>query len=513
MPIRNQSGTQASTLVLVFIIVNVIILASIRLFPFIDLPNHLAEATIYKFYEPGNLLAMYYEPTPWYFPNNFHTVFCSLFPSVELGNKVFHILYVILLQVSVYLVVKQLNGNAWYGALAILFTFNYNVTFGFVGFAISLPILILLFYTILHYVERPRVYLNLIIALLLVLLFFMHAQNALMGLVIYGCMMLYHYRKSLGKFIVHVLLIPLPLIVMIVTWWFTRDAVEQEGSTLAYLLNYYSSEYFNTLGWRFRIAVLDNFQLQEGWTGLIIAGIFFVCVLIPIIAVQPWKRRHGKTLFTANFIYTGIFVLIVWSCYLFAPDKLPGQTPIFQRFCTLAILSMIILGAVYLRDVHLPWLKYFVIVAALVYTALWGEYLYSFQRENKNFRPAFFADMKREHKLVGLIYSTDYRGRNAYIHFPNYYIVWRRGIAASKIIDYRFGVVRRVASEAELPFYHEHIAEDYGRQPGYEKVEYLLVRGAAPVKKDVNLRNFLRWREAGVWKLYRNENNSRSKEP
>lgn len=503
MPIRSQSGTQAGTLVLVFIILNIILLASLRLFPFIDLPNHLAEAAIYKFYEPGNLLSMYYKPTPWYFPNSFHTVFCSLFPSVETGNKVFHILYIILLQVSVFLVIKRLNGNAWYGALAILFTYNYNVTFGFVGFAISLPILILLFYTIMLYIRRERLYLNVIIALLLVLLFFMHAQNALMGLVVYGCLMLYHYRRSLSRFAIHVLLIPLPLLLMIITWWFTREAIAEEQSTLAYLIDYYTKEYFPTIGWRIRVAVLDNFQLYAGWPGVTIAFIFFISVLVPVIFAQPWKRRNLRVVQSADFIFAGIFVLIVWACYLFAPDKLPGQTPIFQRFCTLAILSFIILAAVYLREVHLPWLRYFVIVATVLYTAFWGEYFYSFQRENKNFTPAFFADTDPHHRLAGLIYATDYRGRNVYIHFPNYYIVWRGGIAASKIIDYRFGVIRRVASETELPFYQEHIADNYTVQPGYQNLDYLLVRGVAPVSNDVHLLNFSLLREADEWKLYK----------
>ncbi len=117
------------------------------LFPFVDLPNHLAEASIFKYHEPGNLIGQYYTPTPWYFPNTFHTVFCSLFPSVEWGNKIFHILCIVTLQLSVFLVIKELHGNPWYGLLAILFTYNYNVSFGFVGFAVSIPVLMFLFVT------------------------------------------------------------------------------------------------------------------------------------------------------------------------------------------------------------------------------------------------------------------------------------------------------------------------------------------------------------------------------
>jgi hypothetical protein len=82
--------------------------------------------------------------------------------------------------------------------------------------------------------------------------------------------------------------------------------------------------------------------------------------------------------------------------------------------------------------------------------------------------------------------------------------VWKKGIAASKIIDYRFGVVRRVASESALPFYQELIADHYKPQPQYAKVDYLLVRGTAPVARDVNLENFSLWHTAGPWKLFMN---------
>lgn len=493
----------ARTIILVFIAINIVLLASARLLPFIDLPNHLAEATIYKFHEPGNLLASYYKPTPWYFPNTFHTVFCSLFPSVEIGNKIFHILYIILLQGSVFLVIRQLRGNPWYGVLALLFTYNYNVTFGFVGFAISIPILVILFYAILVYIEQPRFFLNVVISFLLILLFFMHAQNALMGLVIYGCMMLHHYRKDLIRFLIHCVLVPLPLLMIIFAWWFNRDA-QEEGSTLGYLIDYYRSDYFQSFYMRFRIVVFDNFQLREGLPGLIIATLFFICVITPVLAARPWKHFAWKKA-SADVIYPAILFAIIAICYLFAPDKLPGQTPIFQRFCTIAMLSFIILGSVMLRDAHFRWLKPLTIAAVVAYMALWAEYFYGFNRENAEFNHEFFAGVQPEDKLAGLIYDNTYRGRKLYIHFPNYHIVWNHGIAASKIIDYRFGVVRRAAPESELPYYEELIGENYYPQPQYKNLNYLLVRGTAPVIQDGNLSAFSLFRHQGDWKLYVNE--------
>ena len=503
MQISDNSQKHVRNLILVFIILNTFLLSGVRLLPFIDLPNHLAEATIFKFYEQGNLLSQYYQPTPWYFPNTFHTVFCSLFPSVEWGNRVFHVLYLILLQASVFLVIKQLKGNPWYGLLAILFTYNYNVTFGFVGFAISLPILILLFYAILRYIHAEKFYLNFLIALLLLLLFFMHAQNALLGLAIYGLMLLYHYRKSPKKIVIRGLLVPLPLVILIFSWWFTQGPQKEDGSTWPYLLEYYKTSYIPNFSLRFRIVVFDNFQLREGAMGLLIASFFFFSVVIPVLAAKPWRKLRGQWT-SPNLIYAGIFLLITSTCYFFAPDKLPGQTPIFQRFCTIVMLSFIIAGSILLKDTKLPWLKYLVVVVVAFYTLLWGEYVYNFNRVNKDFNASFFEGIPPSKTLAGLIYDNAYRGRKVYIHFPNYFLVWKQGISASKIIDYRFGVVRRVESDKALPFYEELIGEQYSFQPQYKDIAYLLVRGIAPVSNDLNLQGFTLLKERRPWRIYRN---------
>jgi hypothetical protein len=503
MPIIDNPGSQVRNFLLLFIIINAIFLAGMRLLPFIDLPNHLAEATIYKQYEPGNLISQFYKPTPWYFPNSFHTVFCSLFPSVEFGNKVFHILCILFLQGSVFLAIKQLRGNQWYGLLALVFTYNYNLTYGFVGFAISIPLLIILFYVILLDIETDRISLKITIAFLLVLLFLMHAQNALLGLVLYGLMMLYHYRSSIMKLLIHGLLIPLPLVILIFTWWFTREQ-DNEGSTFVYLKEYYTTEYFQNFAMRLRIIVFDNFQLRDGFPGIIIASLIFFCVLFPVVWSRPWRNGFEKPSFSPAQIYAGIFFIITLGCYLLVPDKLPGQTPIFQRFCTIVMLSFIIFASITLKKYEIPWLKNFVVIVVILYHALWFEYIYTFNQSNKNFNRELFSELETGATLAGLIYENHYRGRKVYIHFPGYYIVWKNGIAASKIIDYRFGVVRRVAPESKLPFYHELIGENYSYQPQYRNIDYLLLRGVAPVPVDQNLQGFSLFKISEPWRLYKN---------
>jgi hypothetical protein len=484
-----------------FVLVNAVFLFSMPLLPFIDLPNHLAEATIYRYYgEEGNVLSRYYKPTPWYFPNTFHTVFCSLFPNVEIGNKIFHILCILLLQVSMFVVIRQLKGNVWYGLLGTLFTYNYNLTYGFVGFAISTPTLILLFYLILRDFEKNTIVLKIGIGCLLILLFLMHAQNALFGLVLFAFMTLYKFRLSIKQILVRGILIPLPLLILIFTWWFTRGG-EKEGSTSGYLLEYYKNHYFQDFLIRFRIIVFDNFQLREGAPGLIIAAIIFAAIFIPILWFKPWKEKSVLSFLLPNFVYPIIFFLTGFLCYMLLPDQLPGQSPLFQRFCTIVILSFIILCSVWLGQMQRKALRYFVVATIALYSVLWFEYIYSFNKINASFNAELFKDVPNTSRMAGLIYDHKYRGRKVYIHFPNYFLVWRRGIAASKIIDYRFGVVRRVAAESEVPFYTEYIGDGYKKIKEYARLEYLLVKGKPLIAKDENIIGFAEVRKAGDWRL------------
>jgi hypothetical protein len=280
---------------------------------------------------------------------------------------------------------------------------------------------------------------------------------------------------------------------------------QNEASTVDYLLNYYSSTYFTEFPMRFRIVVFDNFQLMDGLPGIIIAAMFFLCVIIPFVWLKAW--RNIRTVLTSNHaVLAFVFLFVAMGCYLILPDKLPGQTPLFQRFTTIVMLITIICCSVLLGRVSVPVIKYFSCVVVVIYSVFWLEYLYSFNKQNEAFNPDFFSSVEagNDARIAGLIYDSKYRGRKVYIHYPNYFLVWNKGVAASKIIDYRFGLVRRVAPESTLPFYNELIGDGYRSIDAYHELEYLLVRGTAPKLPDVNLAGFDLVKEADVWKLYKN---------
>jgi hypothetical protein len=291
-------------------------------------------------------------------------------------------------------------------------------------------------------------------------------------------------------------------LILIFAWWFTRGG-EKEGSTSGYLIEYYKSYYFQDFLMRFRIIVFDNFQLQDGVPGLIIAALIFAMICVPILWFKPWKHKSVLSLLLPNYVYPIIFFLTGFLCYILLPDQLPGQSPLFQRFCTIVILSFIILSGVWLGSFETKGLRVFIIAAISVYSLLWFEYIYSFNKLNKSFNATLFRDIPNTSRMAGLIYDHKYRGRKVYIHFPNYFVVWNQGIAASKIIDYRFGVVRRVAAETEVPFYTEYIGDGYKNITDYANLEYLLVKGHPPVSNDANVSGFKEWRKTGDWRLFR----------
>ncbi len=282
---------------LLFISLHVYLLASARLFPFLDTPNHLAIATIYRYYgEPTNQFAEYYTIDTFLKPNVFHLFFCGskLFPSVEFANRVFYCLYAILFPLSIMLVIKKIGGNQWFSLLSFLFLYNINVLYGFNGIIIALPFVMFTFYCMLNYLNKQTVLSGIPLAGLLVMLFFMHALAALFALLIVCACSFSAGNKSFSG-VVRKCLPALPAVVLIVVWWY-RDSVQYQAEGLAgFLVKYYMSEYFKTMYLRGGFLIFDNFRLQEGILGYALALLFSLFIIaLFALALYSYKRRPEK---------------------------------------------------------------------------------------------------------------------------------------------------------------------------------------------------------------------------
>jgi hypothetical protein len=107
--------------------------------------------------------------------------------------------------------------------------------------------------------------------------------------------------------------------------------------------------------------------------------------------------------------------------------------------------------------------------------------------------------------MGAVISENDYRDRPVYIHFPNYHIVWNQGLATTKIIDFRFGVVRRGERGEEIPYYNEWAnLEESNSEQLAEDLDYLLVKSGSSAIADGNYGEFVLQRSRGDWHVFTN---------
>ena len=474
---------------LVLLVANAAILITSRLYPFVDLPNHLATATIYRHIgESGNEFAKYFAVHP-VFPNanvvHLMVVGSQIFPSVEWANRLFYILCLVLVPGSTWLLIREVGGDSWRALLAFPLVFHLNTVFGFVGFTIAVPVLMLAVFATMRSL-RGSLWWSVLTGALLMLLFCAHALAFLFGLLV-CCAIFAQSAANRGRIVAAA-----PSAWMFATWWMRRPV---EESTLTYMADYYWHHYFWNLPVRALFPLMDFYQLLPGALGPLLAAGLAGVILVPL--VRNW--RDGIAAGRHRPLAILLFAALV--CCIVLPPEIPREPVLYQRFSVFLFLAAIVL--ISRRPLPLRW-RAGVFGIALACTALRAHYFREFNRENEGFDAAFLR--RAEGRTMGIVYEPGFRGWPLYIHFPNYKIVWNHGIAGTAAIDYRFGVVRRKAGTDALPVYREWIREHGTYSGEYASVENLLVRGDPP-REWLDRPSGVRYSEfgrAGMWHLYRN---------
>ena len=471
------------------LILHIILVLNIDLFPFADVPSHLAEATIFKNYNNSdNLFHKYYTLHYLFYPNTFHLFFFSLpiFPTVEVGNRVLHLLTVVSLPLLVYFILKEFKGNKWFSIISFILIYGYNLTFGFTGNAVANDVVLLVLLLWLRTTNRNTNHILYMIGIsvLLTVVYFLHAMVALFAILMMTSFLLYRYRNDIPNLIFNSFCL-LPLSSLIVYWWFflqkrtesnTQYSSQQE-STADFLKTYYQHDFWHTYTKRANLFIADNFQLFDGRIGKGLAFILSFIILIPfVLFIYGYLKRKNKIivsqLFNENFIYIILFFIVNFVCFFFLPSKIPGQQPLYERFSTMLLLSIILLGSRLPVSQH-KFFSYAAVVLAFSHLILWTQYFTQFDRENEDFAKILPQDNTKV--LAYMNYDPSYRGRMVYDHFQNYFIVKKLGISTSKVIDYRFGMIRRKESGG-LPHQGHMHYHDSPREL-LLKSDYILVRG------------------------------------
>lgn len=487
----------------IFIVVNVIIVGLIRLFPFIDLPFHISIAAICKFYgAEGNNLDMYYYLPSLFKSNVFHLLFLNLpfFGEVETGNKIFYIIYVIIFPVSVYTLIKTFKGNLWFSLLSFFYIFNFVCAWGFTGNTISVPFFffnIVFFYK--YFADKKNKYL-IFIFLNLLLTFFCHFQTAIYSLLLFIIFSAVFNGKSV-KNALKSLLVVIPVVLLMI-YIYLLDASENYESIFAYLLKYLGEDFIGSLSLKAKMFFInEHYHWAEEPFGAFIGAAVSLLLMLPVL-VYFLKKKSGYSGNNGAKIILNTVIISSFVFYFLLPENIPGQNIVSYRFTLYFFIGIIVLlsiqnfGSNFIK-------KYFLLTAVLliIFTGYASEYFFSFHNENRGFNADFYSDLKPDDRLGGLIYAPMYRGRPVYIHFNNYFTVWKKGISVG-YVDYRYAILKRKVDENVLPVAKEWISFYNNYNNEFSNIEYILVRDT--LKKEIL--NFKIIKSDGNWQLFKNVN-------
>lgn len=501
---------------LMFILLHLFMMGGLRIFPFLDVPNHLAASTIYRYYgEPTNSFSENFAVSMYVRPNIFHFLLCAqdVFPDVETANRFFYCLYVLLLPLSVLLLIRKLGGNPWAALMSFLFIYNFNVSYGFTGFTIAIPSALLLFYFMLGYLEDRHPARGALLAGFFMLLFFMHIIPTVLMLMVFALCCILGRGRGLKRILGDGLVV-LPVLLLIFVWW-RFNTTHSSRETLGHFFVYYQSGYFRTLLKRGSLLFLDNFSLYEGIAGCLVASLISVIVTAPVLYMVFFRRKKFLEI-TWREKYLPLYVFVFGSlfCFLFLPQDIPDEIHLFyQRFSVFFFLGVILLTSLIISKKKGSFEIAALCLLCLLHYGAWSDYFRQFSREVRTFTAGILPDDARNKKLAGLIFDYRFRGRPIYIHFPDYYTVWKRGVACTFLIDCglgSFGSTKRKAGKQVLPEYLRWIGKDNYYDGRYEKIGYLLVRGKMPDEIRGQLSGFNKVKQQGKWRLYQNTDRAES---
>jgi hypothetical protein len=492
------------TLFVGLIALHLAVVLSARLYPFTDLPDHLAAATIARAErEPSSPLAAAYVVDAFPKPNTAHLVFCSLpiFPSAESASRIWIALCVVLLPVSVLVAIRRLGGNEWLAFPSFFFVYHYSVSWGFVGFALGVPLAVL-FAALFVLDERgargtPRL---LGAAAALVILYFVHILAALFStfaLFLAAAMR----RRGAGRSLAAAAGACVPVAILAAVWW--RDETRAYAGTglAAFLSRYYREVFAERFLARGSVLIFDNYHLFAGKAGYAVATLFSLATLAGAAwaagrgggAALAAGRPRGSSRASSRAVLP--LALAALLCCLLLPNEIPQQSVLYERFSVLLFIAIVVWSAARAPAATPRPLVVSLAALAVVHLALWTGYIFDFNRENAGFDAAFLRPARDGMTLAGIVDDYMYRGRPTYIHFPSYYIVWERDPATATLVDFRFAPVRRRPGAPALPRYLEWAGKLGNYDGRYRDMDYLLMRGGEPPA------GFVVSRRAGRWSL------------
>ncbi|MCG8461427.1 MAG: hypothetical protein MI919_34530, partial [Holophagales bacterium] len=447
-------------------------------------------------------------------PNVAHLWLTSspIFPSVEHGNRAWYLLYALLLPLSVLFLIRTLGGDPAVSLFSFLLLYNFNVHWGFAGFTLAVPLVLLFLGVLRSEMGRGEVGKRLLLCLLMAAIFFTHVLAALFASLLAGLYALDILRRERR---LRWWWTPLPTWGLLLAWWWGRDGVESSSGgegLFAYLLAYYPSGFLDREGLWDRLKSIFQEHLHlwpQGWRFPLTISLTLVILLPASIRLWRWLisrqgsvPRETPSCSSLSGRFAWIFLLASVACVALLPHRLSGEWSIYQRFPVFVLLAAITFGSLR-RGPWRRWAPTGLVVVLGLHVFLYADYFRAFARDHRGLDPELFAEVPREARLGAVLYDTSFRDQPVYIHFGEYFTVWRGGLTASPMARFRFATVRRRPDALPLPPPMLWIDKNAAYDDRYRELEYLLVRGPIPLGDRPLFTDHELVAESHTWSVYR----------
>ena len=476
----------------------------LQTYPFIDLPNHLSEAYLFRaLSNPGDPLQRYYKDEVTIFtPGILHTVFCAQFRDVETGNRVFYSVYLVVMLLGMVLLVRQVKGDLWVALLSMLMLYNFSTMFGFAAYDMALGLLLVAAVSLLRFNAKPTSSRALVLGVLVLLLYYCHILVFFFALFAFTAIIIFQRGFTRKHLLGLLALVP----GVIITFVWMSDSSSFQYSTLDFLLYYYHEEYVETLVFRLsRIFSIDN-PIAAGNAG----ELFSMAMALPVflglivglilqksdVSEEPGMKKARQSM--------EVFLIVAILCYLLAPNRLPEWSYFYERFSVVLLLGAIVVLSFVIPQKALPQARICIAILVIVHTVAWYLYFTDFNETAKPLRTLLYKNPEAVGRsLSAIIADHEFRGTSAFIHYQNYQLVWNGGVIPARFLEYRFHLFGKRSPDV-LPDYHEW--ESTSRAGWlvnqYKTMDLLLCHGSSALGDTVAARGYKLLQREDEWMLF-----------
>jgi hypothetical protein len=478
-----------------------------RYLPFLDMPQHLALATVLRHHaDPAWGFAPHFEVqwgelTPYWLTYLTVHVFAQAMP-VETAARVFLTLYALAFPWAGIALGRAFGQPGWVGLLAAPLALNTNLYYGFVNYAAGVVLLLFAIAAFQRQLEEPQRGRAVGLAVLAIALFFAHVQALALLLVCAPVQAL--ARRAAWRRALRASISLVPAVAGLLAPWAYWTFVDPQGSERQFAsIQGDPTPRFESLATNLEelpASVAGAFQ--DGSDGLVFAAWAVVAVVGLSRGWRPGEPFRGR-------LVPALLAATALLGYFLAPMSIKGQWNINPRFALPA--ALLVLPALRFASPRRAGAAALALSLTVAANAAWHHA--AFDREVGPFEEAL-ASLPRGRRVLALMYEP--RGhvleKWPYLHFGQYAMVRRGGAAGGSF-----------AASAPMPVRYRDVKSfphpgpwrpgDFDPAVHGPCYDYVLVRwtsgGRPPAAGPSGLREPVF--SQGPWRLYRSPGTAAAK--